>query len=57
MNRKKLLKVVLFIVVLFIGVCLLQLNQRAGNNPVIRFGVLVMGTMLLLYIYHDGKWS
>ena len=57
MKQKKLLKILLFVAVLFIGVCLLQWNQRAGNNPFIRFCVLVMGTVLLHYIYHDGKWS
>lgn len=57
MNQKILLKIILFVAVLFIGVLLLQLNRLAGNNQFIRFFVLVVGTMLLHYIYHDGKWS
>jgi len=57
MSQKILLKIILFVAVLFIGVLLLQLNRLAGNNQFIRFFVLVVGTMLLHYIYHDGKWS
>jgi len=51
---KKLLKISLWIVVLIIGVWMMQLVRRTGNNQSLRFLVMVGITMLLGYIY---RWK
>ena len=51
---KKLLKAFLWTVVLCIGVWMMQLIRKTGNNQSLRFLVMVGITMLLGYIY---RWK